>query len=82
MGQQQIKCTVSSCYYYAQGNNCAASSIMVAGDAQAENFKYEVGTIGSEAPVHVDSSHETCCATFIPQQQGPKPGIHRLNVDD
>ncbi len=79
MGQQSIECTVHSCYYYASGDQCRASAIMVAnnpstirGQAGTE-FGAELGT-----PQAATSAH-TQCRTFIPEGQGPKPGIRRLS---
>ncbi|WP_153944813.1 DUF1540 domain-containing protein, partial [Acinetobacter baumannii] len=44
---QGVKCSVSNCVYYAQGNNCAAEAIMVDIDPRAHvNYKEEIGEIG------------------------------------
>lgn len=75
MASQQIRCTVSSCYYYEPGNNCAAESIMVRSKpGAAGNTNMEVGTIGGQA----SDSNETLCETFIPETKGPKPGVRRI----
>jgi len=82
MGQQAIRCSVSSCFYNANGNKCAASEIMVRHDdelAEGKNAKYEVGTIGGEVGTAARRSNQTCCETFVPLQHGPKPGISRLS---
>lgn len=76
MAQQQIFCTVNSCYYYDNGDKCAASKIMVKNNtATLGNTRMEVGTLGGGA----SRSNETLCETFIPKEQGPKPGIERIN---
>lgn len=79
MGEQTIRCTVNTCYYYGTGDRCRASMIMVAnnpaaitGDPEAE-FSAELGTFEAATSVH------TQCHTFIPKQQGPKQGIKRLD---
>lgn len=73
--EQSIYCTVASCYYYKQGDQCAASKIMVKNNpATLSNSKMEVGTLGSQA----DHSHQTFCETFVPQSHGPKTGISRV----
>ena len=75
MASQQIRCTVSSCYYYAAGDSCAAEEILVRADPEAMGKTgMEVGDLGGEAR----QSNHTLCETFIPHQQGPKPGIRRI----
>jgi hypothetical protein len=72
---QEIYCTVNSCYYYGSGDNCKASKIMVKNDpGSMRNANMEIGTIGGEAR----ESNQTLCETFIPKAQGPKPGIERI----
>lgn len=76
MANQQIFCTVNSCYYYDNGDKCAASKIMVKNNAATlGNARMEVGTLGGEA----HRSNETLCETFIPREKGPKPGIERIS---
>jgi hypothetical protein len=73
---QQIYCTVDSCFYYGSGDNCKASKIMVKHNpATTSNSDMEIGTLGGVAR----ESNQTLCETFIPQHQGPKPGISRIN---
>lgn len=75
MASQEIYCTVNSCFYYDSGDKCAASKIMVRNNpATIGNVNMEVGEIGSKA----SKSNETLCETFIPEGQGPKPGISRI----
>jgi hypothetical protein len=72
---QQIFCTVNSCYYYGSGDKCAASKIMVQNNPDTlRNANMEIGSIGGEAA----ESNQTLCQTFIPKDQGPKPGIERI----
>lgn len=76
MANQEIYCTVNSCYYYGSGDLCKASKIMVKNNPETlGNVNMEVGTIGGEAA----ESNQTLCHTFIPKQKGPKPGIQRLD---
>ncbi len=75
MANQEIYCTVNSCYYYGSGDNCKASKIMVRNNPQTlGNANMEIGTIGGQAR----ESNQTLCETFIPKEKGPKPGIERL----
>jgi hypothetical protein len=72
---QEIYCTVNSCYYYGSGDRCHASKIMVRNNpATLGAARMEVGELGREARV----SNQTLCETFIPQERGPKPGIERI----
>jgi len=75
VAQQQIYCTVNSCFYYGTGDLCFAEKIMVkTNPAAMRNTNMEVGTLGGEA---LQSNH-TLCETFIPKEKGPKPGIKRI----
>lgn len=79
MAEQLINCSVSSCFYNAAGNKCAASEIMVRNDPEVAKGagRYEVGTIGGETNQALTSS-QTACETFVPSSAGPKAGISRL----
>jgi hypothetical protein len=63
-----VKCNVSNCTYWDEGNNCVAESILVEIDKHA-NHSYDMSGDGSllgEA-AHKDHAHataETCCHTF------------------
>lgn len=71
MPQQEILCTVSNCYYNEAGKKCIAEKIQVVMDAHAMGGgKMEVGGIGEAG-----NSAKTACQTFVPKQQGPKPGV-------
>lgn len=77
MANQQIFCTVNSCYYYGTGDRCKAEKIMVQNNQATlgRTADMEVGSLGGEA----GASNQTLCHTFIPKGQGPKPGIGRLD---
>lgn len=76
MANQQIYCTVSSCYYYDAGDQCVAEKIMVRNNpATLGNTNMEIGTLGGQA----QESNHTLCETFVPETKGPKPGIRRVN---
>ncbi len=77
MGRQEIYCTVNSCYYYESGDKCMATKIMVKNNATTvRNANMEVGRLEGQA----QQSNQTLCETFIPKEQGPKPGIGRLDA--
>ncbi|AHD06295.1 DUF1540 domain-containing protein [Paenibacillus larvae] len=63
----EVKCSVSNCTYWGEGNNCKADAIMIEIDEHADaDFHAEFG--GEE----FDSEHKdkalnvrnTCCHTF------------------
>ncbi|WP_232700121.1 DUF1540 domain-containing protein [Brevibacillus daliensis] len=67
----EVKCSVSNCTYWGQGNNCVAKAIMVEIDAHAK-AKYNAEFAGEIAydTSHQDqatTSRETCCHTFKPK---------------
>jgi hypothetical protein len=63
-----VKCNVSNCTYWGEGNNCSADSILVEIDRHANN-SFDMSTDGS---LQGEASHkdragdpaETCCHTF------------------
>lgn len=78
MPNQEIYCTVNSCYYYGSGDNCKAEKIMVRNNpGTMGNANMEIGTLGGQAK----ESNQTLCETFIPKDQGPKNGIRRIDID-
>lgn len=75
MAQQEIFCTVNSCYYYGSGDVCAAQKILVRPNPATVDTSMEVGTLGAEP----QQSNQTLCETFVPKNRGPKPGISRID---
>lgn len=61
-----VRCTVSNCTYWDEGNRCGADVILITNDriAGIQDDKMEIGEIG-ETPA--DASEETCCKTFKPE---------------
>ncbi|MGH0779904.1 DUF1540 domain-containing protein [Bacillus cereus] len=63
----EVRCSVSNCSFWGQGNFCQASAIIVQPDAdesgQTENNSYTNETLESS----VATSVETCCHTFKPR---------------
>ncbi|MBO8163753.1 MAG: DUF1540 domain-containing protein [Brevibacillus sp.] len=63
-----VKCSVSNCTYWAQGNNCNADMIMVEVDRHSrarlsEEFADEYRHSDDHKDA-ADDSAETCCHTF------------------
>lgn len=63
-----VKCNVSNCTYWAEGNNCHADAILVEIDEHSnENYNMSsAGELTGEAR-HKDQARdiaETCCHTF------------------
>ena len=64
-----VKCTVSSCSFWAQANRCDAKEILV-DNSVAEAGRMEIGSIAGEKTASARQarhSHETCCKTFRPK---------------
>ncbi|HET7628444.1 MAG TPA: DUF1540 domain-containing protein [Bacillales bacterium] len=65
-----VKCNVSNCVYWEEGNHCNADAILVEIDSHAEN-SYTMSSSGRliGAADHRDIAEEvsqTCCHTFDP----------------
>lgn len=70
MPTTEVKCSVSNCSYWGQGNNCVAPSIMVEVDRHA-NYNTEMADEFGIQIEHQDraaDSAQTCCRTFIPKK--------------
>lgn len=65
-----VKCSVSNCSYWAQGNRCAATEIMVDIDkhARVEYGSEFAGELGSDHKDTSPSAAATCCHTFKPKE--------------
>jgi Domain of Unknown Function (DUF1540) len=64
----EVKCNVSNCTYWGEGNNCIADAILVEIDRHADN-SYDMSANGELVgdAAHKDHAHdpaETCCHTF------------------
>lgn len=67
---QGVKCSVSNCSFWNQGNNCTANAIMVDIDQNAHvNYQEEFGDIGvsTDRKERAKDSSGTCCHTFKPK---------------
>ncbi|PGZ10557.1 disulfide formation protein C [Bacillus cereus] len=68
----EVKCSVSNCSFWGQGNFCQANAIVVQPDAQetgqTENDAYTGAVLTNETlESSVTTSVETCCHTFKPK---------------
>jgi hypothetical protein len=67
-----VKCAVSNCSYWAQGNNCQAETIMIEIDQHAKaDFHAEFGDEFGYDTKHKDNAKNvanTCCHTFKAKQ--------------
>lgn len=71
MPETIVKCNVSNCVYWSEGNNCSAEAILVEIDSHANN-NYRIdekGNLPGEAKHKdiADNSASTCCHTFRPE---------------
>ncbi|WP_281888177.1 DUF1540 domain-containing protein [Paenibacillus sp. YYML68] len=64
----EVKCSVSNCTFWGEGNNCQANSIMIEVDKHA-NMQYDT-EFAKDFDDHKDQaakSAQTCCHTFQPK---------------
>ncbi len=68
-----VKCSVSNCTYWGEGNKCVADMIMVEVDQHSrKDFNAEFANEYAYDTEHQDaasSSRETCCHTFKPKNK-------------
>lgn len=66
----QVKCSVSNCEYWAEGNRCHADMIMIDIDKHA-NAEFDTEFAGesfdSDHQDEAKESSKTCCHTFKPK---------------
>ncbi|MCI3919717.1 DUF1540 domain-containing protein [Paenibacillus sp. TRM 82003] len=63
----QVKCSVSNCAYYKEGNNCGADLIMIDVDKHSKmnyNEEFAGESFDSEHQDAAKSASTTCCHTF------------------
>ena len=65
-----VKCSVSNCSFWAQGNQCVASQIMVDVDkhASADYSSEFADGLGTDHKDMATDSSVTCCHTFKPKE--------------
>ncbi|KFM99253.1 DUF1540 domain-containing protein [Bacillus clarus] len=68
----EVRCSVSNCSFWGQGNFCQASAIVVQPDAQnadetATDSYTNTTLTGETLESSVATSVETCCQTFKPR---------------
>lgn len=82
MYKQQINCSISNCHYWAEGNVCQASAILVTSDTMAQSLPEAMGaataTQVAQSPVFKRS--ESCCQTFVQRAayQAKQDGVEKL----
>jgi hypothetical protein len=67
-----VRCSVSNCTYWGQGNYCQAASIIVQPDGKAftnlSDDSYQNAVLeGQQMDSLAANSAETCCQTFEPK---------------
>lgn len=70
MPQVDVKCSVSNCSFWGDGNLCSAPAIMVDLDSHADYDVEVAGELGIDTSHQDTASHSaaTCCRTFKPKQ--------------
>ncbi|WP_282941492.1 DUF1540 domain-containing protein [Paenibacillus sp. RC67] len=65
-----VKCSVSNCNFWAEGNQCAAKSIMIDIDQHAQaSFDSEFANDFEDHQDQASSVRNTCCHTFEPKKK-------------
>ncbi|MCR4397518.1 MAG: DUF1540 domain-containing protein [Firmicutes bacterium] len=64
---KNIRCSVSNCHYWADGNYCSAEQIVVTSDRMGDTTPHTFNALeASQFPrTPAGSSMETCCKTFV-----------------
>jgi hypothetical protein len=76
----EVKCSVSNCFFYKQGNNCGAPAIMIEIDQHSfpkEEFADELG-IQNQLSIHLEHQKIPVAAPFGQQKakfKTPKWGL-------
>lgn len=67
----EVRCTVSNCHYWGDGNVCVAEKILVISDQAVARIERRVGKddeeFGEIGETPARMSKETCCYTFRPR---------------
>jgi hypothetical protein len=60
-------CSVNNCHYWAEGNKCRASSILVVSDSMANDAPdtYDAMQAENATPTPADTCMATACKTFV-----------------
>lgn len=71
MATLEVRCTVSNCHYWDEGNRCGADRILITLDKIGRQFERTDSTrieniIEEVGQTPADQSVETCCQTFRP----------------
>lgn len=74
MARLEVYCTVDNCQWWAQGNECHASTILITHDRIGAKYPDEYDSphvqqiveMSGETPA--ESCMDTCCKTFTPKR--------------
>lgn len=62
-----IRCTVSSCHFWDDGNYCGADEILVEPNPRKRSAEMEAASLGDMG--EPEDSRETMCKTFRPRHR-------------
>lgn len=71
MAIPQVRCSVSNCEYWNEGNKCVADTIMIEIDQHADakfNEEFAGESFDTEHQDYAASVSNTCCHTFSPKK--------------
>lgn len=65
---QQIRCSISNCHYWAEGNFCKAEQVLVTSQTMSKglNNKMDAPVATQLAMTPISTVAESCCNTFTP----------------
>ena len=67
MPQATIRCSVSNCHYWGQGNYCEAEEILITSDEIGKSYtdSFDAPVVSATFSTPVDHCMSTCCKTFV-----------------
>lgn len=69
----EVKCSVSDCHYWDEGNRCGADAIMIEIDKHARakfNEEFAGESFDTDHQDNAGTSANTCCHTYKPKKLG------------
>lgn len=70
----EVYCTVNNCYWWAEGNHCDASKILITHDDVGADYPDSVDSpdvqmiVSERGETPAENCQATCCKTFTPRQ--------------
>lgn len=71
----EVYCTIDNCQWWADGNKCHASVILITHDAIGNKYPEEIDAddvyqiVAESGETPAEDCMETCCKTFTPKKE-------------